>query len=60
MNCKKFELTASAYIDRQLDENDSAEYRAHLSECSVCRRELGETETASAMLRRADRLEVPR
>ncbi|MEK6303833.1 MAG: zf-HC2 domain-containing protein [Acidobacteriota bacterium] len=60
MNCKKFELTASAYIDRQLDENDSAEYRAHLSECSACRVELGETEAASVMLRRADRLEVPR
>lgn len=60
MNCKKFELTASAYIDRQLDESDSADYRAHLSECSACRREFGETEAASVMLSRADRLEVPR
>jgi hypothetical protein len=60
MNCKKFELTASAYIDRRLDENASAEYRAHLSECSACRIEFAETQAASLMLRRADRLEAPR
>lgn len=60
MNCKKFEMTASAYIDRRLDENGSSEYRAHLSECSACRLELAETEAASLMLRRADRLEAPR
>lgn len=60
MNCKKFELTASAYIDRQLDENESAEYRAHLSECLACRLDLAETEAASLLLRRADRLEAPR
>lgn len=60
MNCKKFEMTASAYIDRRLDENGSAEYRAHLSECSACRVDLAEIETASMMLRRVDGLEVPR
>lgn len=60
MNCKKFELTASAYIDRQIDENEAAEYRTHLSECVACRLDLAETEAASLMLRRADRVEVPR
>ena len=60
MNCKKFEQTASAYIDRQLDENEAAEYRLHLSECSACRVDLAEIEAASLMLRRADQLEAPR
>ena len=60
MNCKKFEQTASAYIDRQLDENESAAYRLHVSECSACRLDLAEIEAASTMLRRADRLELPR
>ena len=60
MNCKKFEMTASAYIDRQLDENQMTEYREHLSECFACRLDLAETEAASRMLRRADHLEVPR
>ncbi|HSO75751.1 MAG TPA: zf-HC2 domain-containing protein [Blastocatellia bacterium] len=60
MNCNEFEMTASAYIDRQLDEDKSAEYRTHLSQCSACRFDLAETEAASIMLRRADRLEAPR
>ena len=60
MNCKKFELTASAYIDRQLDENEMTEYRAHLSECFACRLDLAETEAASGMLRRSEHLEAPR
>ncbi|MFY9611148.1 MAG: anti-sigma factor [Blastocatellia bacterium] len=60
MNCKKFEMIASAYIDRRLDENVSVEYRAHLLACSACRLDLAETEAASLMLRRADHLEVPR
>jgi hypothetical protein len=60
MECKKFELTASAYIDRQLQENEATEYREHLFGCEPCRLHLEETEAVSLALRSADRPEVPR
>jgi hypothetical protein len=60
MNCKKFGMTASAYIDRQLAEDEMTAYREHLSECFACRLDLAETEAASSILRRADHLEAPR
>lgn len=60
MECKKFELTASAYIDRQLHESEAVEYREHLSTCSGCRLSLAEIEEVSLSLRKSDRPEVPR
>jgi anti-sigma factor RsiW len=60
MECKKFELTASAYIDRQLEEKTAAEYREHLSVCSACRGHLVEIEEVSLSMRRTDRPAVPR
>lgn len=60
MECNKFELAASPYIDRQLKEKDAVEYREHLSSCSSCRVRLVETEAVSLALRNADRPEVPR
>jgi hypothetical protein len=60
MECKKFELTASAYTDRQLSENDATRYRKHLFACHGCRLHLAETEAASLVLRNAERPEVPR
>ena len=60
MECNKFELTASAYIDRQLREREAVEYREHLSICSGCRLHLTEIEEVSLTLRMAGRPEVPR
>jgi hypothetical protein len=60
MECKNFELTASAYIDRQLRENEAADYREHLSACAGCRLHLVETEAVSLALRNADRPAAPR
>jgi hypothetical protein len=60
MECKNFELTASAYIDRQLQENEAADYREHLSACAGCRLHLVETEAISLALRNADRPAAPR
>jgi hypothetical protein len=60
MDCKKFELSPSAYIDRQLEEPETAEYRTHLADCPDCRLRLVETEAASLMLRNASHPEVPR
>lgn len=60
MECKKFELTASAYMDRQLCENEATQYREHLFACDRCRLHLAETEAASLALRNAEQPEVPR
>lgn len=60
MECKTFELKASAYIDRQLQENEATDYREHLSACADCRLHLVETEAVSLALRNADRPAVPR
>ena len=60
MECKKFELTASAYLDRQLHENDAVEYREHLAACEDCRLHFAEIERVSLALRNVDRPEAPR
>lgn len=60
MECKKFELTASAYIDRQLNEREASHYREHLVQCEGCRVRLAETESLSMTLRNSDPIEVPR
>src|SRR5215510_1355165 len=60
MECKKFELTASAYIDRQLHENEAVEYREHLATCDGCRLHFSEIERVSLALRNVDRPESPR
>jgi hypothetical protein len=60
MECKKFELTASAYVDRQLGENEATRYREHLFACDGCRLHLAQTETASLALRNTEQPEVPR
>jgi hypothetical protein len=60
MECNKFELTASAYIDRQLHESEALEYREHLFTCVGCRLHLTEIEEVSLTLRKADRPAIPR
>lgn len=59
MECKKFELTASAYLDRQLDEAESIEYREHLLTCDGCRLRLAETESVSLVLKSGGHPPVP-
>src|SRR5262245_26444420 len=60
MECKKFELTASAYVDRQLHENEAVEYREHLATCEGCRLHFTEIEQVSLALRNIERPETPR
>ncbi len=60
MECKKFELTASAYIDRRLHESEADEYREHLATCAGCRLHLTQIEEVSLALRRTDQPAVPR
>jgi hypothetical protein len=60
MECKKFESSASAYIDRQLPEQEFADYRLHLSACNDCRERLFELEQVSLLFRDVEQPEVPR
>jgi len=60
MECKKFELAASAYIDRKLKEVEANEYRLHLLSCTGCRIHLAETQAVSLSLKSTDRPELPR
>jgi hypothetical protein len=60
MECKKFELSASAYIDGELPDQEFAEYRSHLSTCSDCHLRLLELEQVSLMFREVQQPEVPR
>lgn len=60
MECKTFEMTASAYLDEQLDASQTAAYRAHLASCGDCRLHLVEVEQASLMLRDLRQPETPR
>ena len=60
MECKKFELSPSAYLDGQLSDTEFADYRAHLSACSDCRLRLSELEQVSLMFRDVEQPEVPR
>lgn len=60
MECRKFELTASAYIDRQLSENEAVHYREHLSTCDGCRLNLVEMEALSLTLKTAEEPALPR
>ena len=60
MECKKFELAASAYLDRQLHENQAVEYREHLATCEGCRLHFTEIERVSLALRNVERPEAPR
>jgi len=60
MECDKFETAASAYVDRQLDENQAGRYREHLVACEDCRLHLAEIEAVSLALRKAEQPAVPR
>ena len=60
MECNKFEVEASGYIDRQLNETQAARYREHLLACEGCRLHLVETEAVSLVLRNAEQPAVPR
>jgi Putative zinc-finger len=60
MKCKKFESRASEYLDRRLDQNETIEYRSHLSVCEDCSLQLAETEAVSLALKRSVVPETPR
>src|ERR1700754_2978964 len=60
MECKTFELTASAYLDRQLTDTETVACQAHLASCGNCRLHLAEVEQASLMLRELPLPETPR
>ena len=59
MRCKTFESMTSAYLDRQLEESEAADFHGHVSDCSGCRMHLVEVEEVSLVLRRSNPPEIP-
>ena len=59
MRCKTFESMTSAYLDRQLEESEAADFHWHLSDCAGCRIHLAEVEELSLVLRRSSPPEIP-
>ncbi|HXG66689.1 MAG TPA: zf-HC2 domain-containing protein [Blastocatellia bacterium] len=60
MDCKKFEFTASAYLDGESNEHEAREYREHLSFCPLCRERLAETAQVSFMVKTSPLPAIPR
>ncbi|HKY04563.1 MAG TPA: zf-HC2 domain-containing protein, partial [Blastocatellia bacterium] len=59
MKCKKYEMTASAYLDRQLAEEEEIEYRSHLGMCADCRSYLSELREVSLLVSGVSHPETP-
>ncbi len=59
MKCKKYEMTASAYIDRQLAEEEETEYRSHLGMCADCRSYLTELREVSLLVSGVSQSDAP-
>lgn len=51
MNCETVRTLMSEYIDRMLDPEHAALFRAHLDECPACRRDLAAMEKTVALVR---------
>ncbi len=60
MECKKFRLMTSLYLDRQLAQGEAHDYTSHLSICGGCNLYLEETQEVTSWLRNLEQPEVPR
>ncbi|HJQ23636.1 MAG TPA: zf-HC2 domain-containing protein [Blastocatellia bacterium] len=60
MECKKFQIIASAYLDGQVTDAEAVASDAHLAACGDCRRHIAEVEQASSLLRELTTPETPR
>ena len=60
MECKKFELMASAYLDGRLTDAEAESCRGHMRTCRDCRLCFEEVEQASLLLRELRPPEPPR
>lgn len=59
MKCKEFELTASEYIDGEIDGDEARRYVAHLDSCTFCRDVQRQMADISLSLRNMNRPRVP-
>jgi hypothetical protein len=60
MKCKNLKLTASAYLDRELQPREMADYESHLAACAGCQSYLSELNSASYALATLPRVDTPR
>lgn len=59
MSCEHVERDLDAYLDRELDAATSSALRAHVGECSACRRRVAEREALGRMVRAAPYFTAP-
>ncbi|HYP29182.1 MAG TPA: zf-HC2 domain-containing protein [Blastocatellia bacterium] len=59
MNCKKYRLMASDYMDRQLAGEAATDYVSHLEGCADCRAYLEDLRDTSLVLRSVEEPRVP-
>ena len=57
MNCKKYQIQISAYVDGELSERDEKLLLKHLNDCSACRKQLESTRVLSNRLSDLDKIE---
>jgi hypothetical protein len=60
MKCNNSKSMASAYLDRQLQPQEMAEYRGHLAGCAGCQSHLSELNRLSYALANLPRVDTPR
>jgi len=60
MKCKNFKLTASAYLDRELQPQEMASYKGHLAGCADCQSYVSELNGVSYALATLPRVDTPR
>jgi hypothetical protein len=60
MECKTFTSMASAHLDGQLTDAESVACRAHMAECTDCRRRFEEANRASLLLKELSSPAAPR
>ena len=57
MNCRKYEILISCYVDGELSPNEEAVLMKHIDECSFCRKKLESMKVLSDQVKGLTRLE---
>jgi anti-sigma factor RsiW len=51
MNCAEFNAIIDSFLDKEMDDNEVAEFELHFTSCEKCRNELESVEKTSQILR---------
>lgn len=51
MNCAEFNAIIDSFLDKEMDDNEVAEFELHFTSCEKCRNELESFDKCSRILR---------